>query len=165
MGRRNKLAGAVVVALFSLTSCFSDDSPPQESVPQGGVDASSGHVVLDDVWVDSAHGIRKGGDATIRLTLTNDGRHPDALISASSPIAHRATLAVHRKPVGQIEVGDQQSMDLEWRDGSGVILHDLRRTISRGEFFNVTFRFMRSPSVTLAVTVGPLGGPLSSPAS
>lgn len=163
MTRRIETVALVVLALFALTSCFYDNSPPQDSVPQGGVDTASGQVKVEDVWVDSTHGVRKGGDATLRLTLTNDGRQPDALVSASCPVARAATLAVHGKQVHRIAVPKQQSIDLERRGGSGVILHDVTRTLRPGDFFNATFRFTRSPAVTLAVAVGPLGGSLRSP--
>jgi copper(I)-binding protein len=163
MVRRIEAAVLVVFALLALTSCFGDSSGPQQTVPEGGVDTSSGRVAVDDVWVNSTHKVHQGQDATVRLSLTNDGTRPDALVAASSPAAPRVTLSVHGKRVDRIGLPKGQSIDLEWRDGSGVILHDVRRPLTSGDFFDVTFQFARSPAVTVAVPVGPLGGSLSSP--
>lgn len=147
----------VALAITSLAGCTGSDSVSDEAA-DGGNFTTSGQVLLDDVWVDSAQAIEKGQDATIRLTLANNGSRADALVSASSPAAGSTSLSLDGKDVEQLEVGPQQSVDLEANNSSGVVLHDLRSPIKPGVYFNVTFRFAHSLPVTLAVTVGPLGG-------
>ena len=50
--------------------------------------------------------------------------HPDVLVSVPASVAERATLSVDGEPGSEIRVSDHQSVDLEWRDGTGVIHHE-----------------------------------------
>lgn len=158
IARRAAAGGISAVLLATLAGCSQQATKGVATVPEGGVSARSGHVVVNDVWVDTNHALRKGGDATVRFTLADDGPHPDALVGVTTRMARRVTLAVHDSPVSSIAVAPRQSADLEWHNGSGVILHDITHRMPFGQFFPLTFHFSHSPSVTMRVDVGPLGG-------
>ena len=142
-----------VLAVSMLAGCGSEAG--NEDLPGGGVDAYTGHIVVDDIWVDGPHGLPAGSAAPLRLAITNEsGCRSDALVGVSTPVAERAALERDGHPVASITVRARSQTDLEWR--TGVELEGLRRTLAPGTWFPVTLRFAHARPVTVRVTVGQL---------
>jgi copper(I)-binding protein len=155
--RRVALMVIVLLALALGASGCGSGYEGQDSVPSGGVDATNGKVILDDVWIDGPSGLPAGADTGLRLDLANDSYHRDALTGVSVPLAHHARLILHGRPVRRIPVGAWGDRDLEWRSNrDGVELVGLKRAVKPGQWFDATFRFEHSRPVTMQVTVAPL---------
>jgi copper(I)-binding protein len=159
MNRRTmRPAALTVLAVPMLAGCAT--LAPFQDLPGGGVDAGSGQVVIDDMWVDGPRGLTTGTDAPLRLTLTNESpTTADALVGVSSPVAARAVLLRDGRTVSSIPVPAATQVDLEWR--TGVELEGLRRDLRAGQWFPVTLTFSRSAPVTTLVAAGPLAAPPS----
>ena len=146
---------AVVMSTAVAACTEADNTGPY--VPQGGLNANNGAVVLDDVWVDDVNGVPSGGSAALRLYVDNESNTDDALVGVSSDTVSKASLRKAGKPVSRIDLPAQQAVDLEWGNGTGVQLEHFRRTIQPGQWFSVTFSFAKSDDITMLVTAGPLG--------
>jgi hypothetical protein len=152
-GRRTVRRLPALVAMGMLAGCAT--LPPFDDLPGGGTDATTGQIVIDDIWIDGPHGLAAGADAPLRLTLTNESTTTDdALVGVSTPVAERATFRHDGQAVADIAVPAASQTDLEW--STGVELEDLRRAVSPGQWFMVTLRFAHAAPVTQLVTVGPL---------
>ena len=125
------------------------------ALPRGGIDASIGQIRLDDVWVDAPAGVDISATAPLHMALTNDSATADALTHVSSPVAARVTLEHDGRPVDRLGIPAWGQTNLE-RD-TGVRLAGMRHPLRPGQWLPVTFTFARAGSVTVAVTVGPLG--------
>ena len=144
---------AAVVAAGMLTGCAS--MPPFDDLHSGGVDATSGQIVVDDLWVNGPHGLAAGADAPVQLTITNESQTTgDALVGVSTSVAERVSLEQDGHAVTGIVVPAAGQVDLEWR--TGVELRGLRHALTPGQWFPVTLTFRRAAPVTVLVTVGPL---------
>jgi copper(I)-binding protein len=154
-GRRTIRWLPVLVAMLTLAGC--GRYPPFQDLPGGGVDAASGQVVVDDIWVDGPHGIPAGGSAPLRLAITNASPTADSLVGVSTSIAERAVLEQDGHPVAGIALPASGFVDLEWR--TGVELEGLRTSLTAGTYIPVTLRFARAAPVTVRAVVGPLAVP------
>jgi copper(I)-binding protein len=142
-----------VLAVLTLAGCSTQ--PPFQDLPAGGVDATTGQVVVDDIWVAGPYGLTAGSDAPLRLTMTNEASTAgDALVGVSTPVAARAVLQRDGKDVDRIALPAGAQTDLEWR--TGVELEGLRGGLEPGQWFPVTLRFARAAPVTVLVAAGPL---------
>lgn len=147
------LLGATLLATALLHGC--GDPKQDESLAQGGVDASVGHMTLDDVWVAAPHGVAAGGSAPLHMAIANESGRPDALVGVSSPVAGRVVLERAGHPVARLTAAPGQLTDLE--RSRTVVLEGVRRPLHVGEWLPITFQFARAGGVTVSVTVGPLG--------
>jgi copper(I)-binding protein len=153
----------VLLAAGLLTGCSAED--PFQALPADGVDARTGPLVIDDVWIDGPQGLAPGADAAIRLTLTNESQTTaDSLVSVSTPAAQRTVLQSGGRTVSRLALGAGTQTDLEW--ATGVELNGIRERLTPGQSIPVTFTFAQAGPVTLQVDVGPLAAseiPLRSP--
>ena len=142
-----------LLALAMLAGCGAEAD--NENLPGGGVDATTGRIVIDDIWVDGPHGLSAGAAAPLRLAMTNESKTTnDALVGVSTPVAQRATLEHDGHPVARIEIAADTQTDLEWH--TGVQLEDLRRSLAPGQYFPITLTFAHAAPVTVQATVGQL---------
>jgi copper(I)-binding protein len=154
-GRRATRWLPVLLAMLTVAGC--SGWPPVQDLPGGGVDAESGRVVIDDIWVDGPHGITAGGSAPLRLAITNASPTADTLVGVSTPLAGRAVLEQNGRPVAGIALPASGFVDLEWR--TGVELEGLRTSLIPGTYVPVTLRFAHAAPVTVRAAVGPLAVP------
>jgi copper(I)-binding protein len=136
-----------------LTGCASQD--PFQSLPAGGVNAATGPLVIDDIWVDGPRGLDPGADAALRLTITNESAATaDTLVAVSTPAAQRVVLRSGGHTVSGIVLGANSQTDLEWTDG--IELEGIRDRLIPGQAIPVTLTFSEAAPVTVQVDVGPL---------
>ena len=154
--RRFLVSGVLLACLGTLGGCDSDTTGGY--VPDGGVDATHGSVMLQDVWIDAPHGAPAGADTGLHMYLDNGSNHRDALVKVSTPIARSVRLMRNGDPVTRLPIGVHQARDLEWRtDHDGVELLHLRHAVEPGQWYPITFTFTHSPVVRMRVTIAPLG--------
>ncbi len=145
-----------LLAVSLLAGCASQS--PVEDLPAGGVDAATGQIVIDDIWVDGPQGLTAGADAPLLLAMTNESTTTgDALVGVTTPVAERAVLLRAGRTVTSIAVPAATQTDLEWR--AGIELEGLRRNLRPGQRFPVTLAFSRAAPVTAQVAAGPLAAP------
>ncbi|TDO51749.1 copper(I)-binding protein [Kribbella sp. VKM Ac-2527] len=154
-GRRTIRWLPVLLAMLTLAGC--GGWAPFQDLPGGGVDAESGQVRIDDMWVDGPHGLTAGGSAPLRLAITNASPTADTLVGVSTPIAERAVLEQNGQPVAGIALPASGFDDLEWR--TGVELEGLRTSLAAGTYIPVTLRFAHAAPVTVRAAIGPLAVP------
>lgn len=144
------------LAVLTLAGCATQ--PPFQDLPAGGVDANTGQLVIDDVWVGAPQGLAAGSQAPLHLTVTNESSGTaDALVGAWTPVATHVVLLRDGQPVRSIAVPAGTQTDLEWR--TSIELEGVRRDLRAGQWFPVTLRFARSAPVTALVAAGPLAAP------
>ncbi|WP_432936438.1 copper chaperone PCu(A)C [Kribbella sp. CA-253562] len=142
-----------LLAVGMLAGCSTPD--PYQDLPGGGTDAVTGHVVIDDSWVDAPHGLTAGADAPLRLSLTNESATTaDALVGVSTPVARSASFVQDGRDVARIALPAGADSDLELT--TGVELHGFRRALRPGEWFPVTLTFQNAAPVTFQVAAGQL---------
>jgi copper(I)-binding protein len=136
-----------------------------QDLPAGGVDVTTGPLVIDDIWVDGPQGLEPGADAALRLTITNKSATADTLVAVSSPAAQYAVLRSGGRTVSRIMLGANSLTDLEWTNG--IELDGIRERLTPGQAIPVTLTFAEAAPVTVQVDVGPLAAseiPTSPPA-
>jgi copper(I)-binding protein len=144
---------ALLVVGTLAAGCSSPD--PYQNLPQGGVDATSGAIVVTDLWAQGPQGLTEGADAPMRLTLTNESPTvADALVGVSTPIAEHTALVSAGKPVKTIAIPAGAQVDLESR--TGVVLEHVLRNLRAGEWFPITLTFANAGPVTTQACAGPL---------
>ena len=147
-----------LMAATLLTGCATGsnaDPAPPDVLSQGGVDARVGTVILDDVYLQGPNGLAAGATAPLRLGLTNEAATDDALLSVSSPVAARAQLQDAGRAVDRIPLPAGRMTNLEY--DTGVLVEGIDHPLQPGQWFPVTLRFAHAGTVTVPVTVGPLG--------
>ena len=144
---------AALLGVGMLTACSSPD--PYQSLPQGGVDATSGAIVVTDLWVQGPQGLTEGTDAPLRLTLTNESPTvADTLVGVSTPIAEHTALVSSGQAVKTIAIPAGAQVDLERQNG--VVLEHVLRNLRAGEWFPITLTFANAGPVTTQACAGPL---------
>ena len=158
---RTRRAAPVLLSLVALalgTAGCGAGVGNKDYVPAGGVDATNGRIIVDDVWVDGPAGVAAHGSVGLRLYLANDSRHDDALVGVSTPVARHTRLVLHGRPVHRMPIPAWGAVNLEWPSrGSEVRLVDLTHALRPGQWFPVTFQFENSASIIMHITAGPLG--------
>jgi copper(I)-binding protein len=151
------LLAVSLLAMVLLAGCgagISDDPQPMY-VPSGGVDARTGTIRVDDIWLDAPQGVAAGGRAWLRLDLANDGLSGDALVGVSTPVARWVTLHHGDRLVRHIALPVGEPADLETTNG--IELAGFRHAVKPATWFPVTLRFAHAGVLTVDVAVGPLG--------
>ena len=146
---------AVVMSIAVAGCTEADKTGPY--VPEGGLGATNGAIVLDDVWIDDPNGVPRGGSAALRLYVDNESKTDDALVGVTSDTVSSASLQMDGRPVSRIDLPAEKAVNLEWGNGTGVQLEQFRQTIRPGQWFSITLSFARSDEITMLVTAGPLG--------
>lgn len=149
-----------LLAVGLLTGCSSQD--PFQDLPSGGVDARTGQLVIDDIWIDAPHGLTAGANAPLRLTMTNESATGDALVGVSVPDAAHTVIQSNGHTVASIVLPAGSQIDLESR--TGVDLEGFRQSFIPGQRIPVTLTFAQAAPVTVQATVGPLPESPSTPA-
>ena len=158
--RRSQVGGtrravAVVTAALTVAGCAAgqDAGTEQETPDVSGVGGAAGQVVLDDVFLESAGGVRTGETVALRAAVTNDGRDDDRLVSADSPAGRIALLGPDGAPAPDgiaLPAGGQ----LDAVTGPvRMQLADSARAVPETGTLRVTFVFDRAGEVRLDVPV------------
>ncbi|TCN41646.1 copper(I)-binding protein [Kribbella orskensis] len=143
----------VLLTLGLLAGCGSQD--PFQNLPAGGTDAGTGQIVIDDIWANGPQGLAAGSDAPLQLTMTNESATTDdALVGVSTTVSDQVTLEQDGHAVSSIAIPAGSQVDLERR--TGIELQGLRRALTPGQWFSVTFTFQRAAPVTVLAAAGPL---------
>jgi copper(I)-binding protein len=150
------------VLVVGLLAGCSGGTDPFQDLPAGGIDASTGPLIVDDIWVEGPQGLQVGANAPLRLTLTNESpTTADTLVSVSTTAAAHAVLQSNGHTVTSIALAPNSQTDLEWN--TGVELQGLRQSLIPGQRIPITLTFAQSAPVTVQVAVGPLGASPSTP--
>jgi copper(I)-binding protein len=148
-----------LLAVGLLAGCSTAD--PFQSLPAGGVNATTGQLVMDDIWIEGPHGLNAGANAPVRLVVVNESATTgDSLVGVSTPAAQRAIMLSGGHTVSQIVLGANSQTDLERT--TGVELQGLRAALIPGQGIPITFTFANAAPVTVQVAVGPLAAPSTS---
>jgi len=130
--------------------------------PLAAQDNQAGTISVSAPWARASAGQAPNGAAY--MTLVNDGGEPDFLIEAASDVAERAELHSHTmkdgvmqmRPVEKIEVSPGDPTTLE-PGGLHVMLIGLKAPLREDETFPLALTFKEAGTVTVEVTVGPVG--------
>jgi hypothetical protein len=121
----------------------------------GGLDATKGAIILDDVSGTTPTEFRAGKVPHWRLYVDNESTD-DALLGVTSDTVSSASLRMDGRLVSRIDLPAQKAVNLEWGQGTGAQLEHFRRTIRPGQWFSITLSFAKSAEITMLVTAGPL---------
>jgi copper(I)-binding protein len=114
-----------------------------------GVDGAVGSLVLDDVFLETAHAVPAGGSVALRAAFTDQSHQPDRLVAVTTPAATSVEPDGTAAP-GGIEVPADRQVDAT--TGSVLIrLTGLTRALSPQTTVPVTFEFARAGRGTLDV--------------
>ena len=102
--------------------------------------------------------------AVVYMELRNNGREPDRLLSASTPLARRVEphITEHAGEVAKMralrtfEVPGRERLALE-PNGAHLMLIDVVRPLTKGERFPLTVRFEKAGELQLEVEVQEIG--------
>ena len=172
------MAALVGVALTaSLSGCAAGQraQTSDEFSVVDGVSADAGTVGLRDLGVAppvSGASYARAGSAQLAMGIVNNGRAPDALVSASSPAAASVTITAPtvataaRSPsvsgstsaapagVPQIEIPASSLVKINNDQGSGAVtLTNLKNPLVPGQSIQVTFTFRTAGTVTVQIPV------------
>jgi copper(I)-binding protein len=122
----------------------------RETSQTAGVDGTVGSMVLNDVFLETAHTVPVGGAVALRASFTNQSFQADRLVAASSPAAASVQLLQPDDTVATdgIEVPGEGQLDAT--TGPVLIrLDGLTRALSPQAIVPVTFEFARAGHLTL----------------
>lgn len=139
--------------------------------------AQVGDILLQSVHVEAPQGTgyEPGDEARLWLTLLNDGREPDTLVSVTTPVAANAEIrwdsdcdgafetipTLPLRPAGLAPV--QTPAGIPPFDAYHVRLVNIDRGIIAGTTIPVTFTFQRAGKVTMEAIVQPTEPPRAEP--
>ena len=131
---------------MAVAGCGSAGGYPAVSTyaPQGGVQAYSPTVTLNDVWLDAPEGVPRGGAADLRLYAVNDFSRRDALTGVTSPLVQDDRLRLDGRPVAQIPLPRGEAVNFEWSNRSGVRLTGFRRPLPVASWMPISLHFAHS---------------------
>ncbi len=156
---RNRFPAAPLILVAALMLMAGGPKPGPKPTP--GV---AGPVRIEGAWVRPA---AQGMPASAAyLTLRNEGRKPDFLISVTTSVAAMAGVHVsvsHKgvmsmEPIGALPLPPGAAITLK-PGGLHVMLDGLRRPLKSGEAVPLTFRFKSSAPVSIMVPVQALAPP------
>lgn len=130
-----------------------------------GASAAPLRITVSSAWTRPA---AAGMNAAGYMTIANNGRFPDRLTGAASPIAARVSLHQSRmagnvsvmRPLEGVDVASHGQTSLA-PDGVHLMLEGLKRPLRSGDRAPVTLRFRRAGSVRTWLSVR--GGPAAMP--
>jgi copper(I)-binding protein len=125
--------------------------------------AGSGAITVEQAWSRATPPRQKIGAAY--LTIRNAGDTADRLVAADSPVAGTVELhsmsmtdgVMRMRPVAAIAVPAGGSATLQ-PGGLHIMLIGLHAPLRQGERFDLTLTFETAGTVSVPVTVGPVGG-------
>ncbi|MHA6793796.1 hypothetical protein ACVGVM_09810 [Pseudonocardia bannensis] len=158
---------AVVVALLVLLAGCGAGQKPQASVQyagSGGATGEVGQILLRDAQiqfrgtVEGGAVYQPGQDASLRLTIINDGDRTDRLVGVSSPVATAVTVVGDTvlPPGGVLTAGMDgpiAAKELANEEPIEVVLTGLREEIRAGINYPVVFAFERAGELREALPV------------
>jgi copper(I)-binding protein len=125
-----------------------------------GVDGAVGSMVLNDVFLETAHTVPAGDSVALRAAFTDQSVPPDRLVAVTTPAATSVELLAPdgTAAAGGIEVAADRQVDAT--TGSVLIrLTGLTRALSPQAIVPITFEFARAGRGTLDdVPVAPARG-------
>jgi copper(I)-binding protein len=118
----------------------------------------AGHLVIGHPWSRPAPAGRP--IAAAYLSITNNGAVPDALVSASSPLAasvqmHQTTLSegmARMRPLQEVEIAPGKTVKIE-PGGIHLMLVGLTGPLAAGTTVPLTLQFRVAGSVTVALNI------------
>jgi len=135
------------------------------ALPALAQDFHAGNIAIAHPWSRStAPTVNVGG---AYLSLTNHGKQPDTLLSASSPRAGMVELHQNLNQNGVMKmrelkdglaIAPGQTVTLQ-PGGAHLMLMELAKPLKNGEHFPLTLTFKRAGKVTVDVTVDDGGAP------
>lgn len=116
----------------------------------------AGDVVVEQAWARA----NVGGAGAAYLTIMNKGRGADRLVSASTPVARKASLHTHlmrdnvmrMRPVEAFEIPPGKTVTLK-PGGHHIMLMGLKKRLAKGEKFALTLTFEKAGGITMNVDV------------
>jgi copper(I)-binding protein len=152
------LVVAAAAVLPTIAGCEAGLKAPTQNwhQPTAGASAVVNHTLhISNVFVlgpQVGSSIGTGGSASMFFGLTSTGG-ADRLLSVSAP----GVASSVRLPPGGISLGAQQQLLLTG-PAPDVVLENLTRSLSGGQFVRVVMSFQNAGSVTLSVPVMPQAG-------
>jgi periplasmic copper chaperone A len=127
----------------------------------GGACAQSakiGDIVINRPWAPPA---AKLSNSAAYMRLVDIGTAPDELVSAASPVAHKAELHVFdvdngiygMHPVRAIEISPGAAATILGPGGAHVMLEGLKQPLKAGESFPLSLTFKNAGKVEVEVSV------------
>jgi len=121
-------------------------------------DYKLGDLTIQHPWARASIGAAKAGAAY--LEIVNEGKRPDLLIAAASPVAEHAKLHTHlveggvakMRPVEAVEITPGEPAILQ-PGGLHIMLMGLKAPLVEGNMFPVTLTFERAGNITIQVIV------------
>jgi copper(I)-binding protein len=152
---RRTLIGALALLLPAIAGCEAGLNAPtlQFHQPSGPAYASVNGISIDNAFVlgaPSGSSVPSGSSASMFLSLFNAGTSSDQLVSVSAP----GTAASVKVTGGTVSLPVNSLVSLSGPQPS-VVLSDLTKPLTGGEFIPVTLHFQHAGSVTLKVPVQP----------
>jgi hypothetical protein len=118
----------------------------------------AGDISVDHAWARASAG--NNGAGAVFLTLQNNSKDADNVLSASTPVAKVAELHTHSdmngvmtmRKVESISINGGQTIELK-PGGLHIMLFSMQKQLQEGDDFPVTLTFEKSPPVTVTVKV------------
>jgi copper(I)-binding protein len=154
--RGSLLAVATLLVIGLCGACGYEDgseeerqNPPGATADVGAVSIQFAHVAepRDEPW-------QEGDDVPAYLRVLNEGRQPDALVGAETPVADSVTIvgADGQELPGGVPLPPHEPREL-YEGKSHLVLNDIHERLRGGDYLDLTLRFDRAGSVTLQVHV------------
>jgi hypothetical protein len=122
----------------------------------------AGDLTIVHPWAPISRGGTKTG--AVYLTIVNDGKNADRLLSASSPLAGSVEIHTHIHDADVMRMRRLDGVDappgstIEFKPGGlHIMLLGLKQPLKDGDMFPMTLVFERAGSVPVAVMVADTG--------
>lgn len=157
LGRRAAAVLATAVLPVGLAGCGAGFNAQtyQERTVADGTNAAAGAVAIRNISVQAPpeeSGYEAGDDAPVTFTLANDGTEDDRLVEVSSPVAASIDIVSGDDTVDEVPLPGLRSTT----DEVSLVLNGLERDLRPSEYVELTLRFERGGSVTVATPVATL---------
>ncbi|MGH7087480.1 MAG: copper chaperone PCu(A)C [Stellaceae bacterium] len=124
--------------------------------------AAESEIALTNAWARATPGGARTGAAYV--TITNKGKAPDRLVSATTPVAGMAELHTtieangvsQMRPVKSLEIKPGESVTLK-PGGMHLMLMRLKGPLKQGETFPLALTFAKAGQIETAAKVAKIG--------